>query len=222
MNTLYTAVREPRQPQSERSPLLILLHGYGSDEEDLLGLADHLDPRFHVLSVRAPLPLETGGNAWFPIEFTEAGLSVDYEAGDRALEQLGKLLSSLQENLGNDGSDTFVLGFSQGGAMALGLMMSRPDDIGGVAFLSGLWSEERMPEAAARAGLQGKPVLQTHGVDDPLIPIAAAHASRDLFQQLGVELTYREYHMGHQIDADCLREIRDWLTARIDDQETDS
>ena len=59
-------------------------------------------------------------------------------------------------------------------------------------------------------------MLQTHGVGDPLIPIAEARISRDLFGELGVELTYQEYDMGHQIDADCLRDLSDWLRVRID------
>ncbi len=195
--------------------MLILLHGYGSDEADLLGLADHLDPRWHVISVRAPLRLDMGGYAWFPIEFTDTGLAVDYEAGDEALQQLAQLLKTLQDGTGNSAADTFVLGFSQGGAMALGLLLARPEDLGGVAFLSGLWSRQYMP-ATAPAAMRGKPVLQTHGIGDPLIPIAAAHASRELLQELGVALTYREYGMGHQIDADCLRDVNAWLTARLD------
>lgn len=213
---LHMAVREPRRPAQGPSPLLILLHGYGSDEADLLGLADHLDPRFRVIGVRAPLALDMGGYAWFPIEFTDAGLAVDFEAGERALGQLGDLLTTLQKESGNHAADTLVLGFSQGGAMALGLLLARPANIGGVAFLSGLWSEERMPPEPLTVGVQGKPVLQTHGTGDPLIPIAAAHASRDLLESLGVDLTYQEYDMGHQIDGDCLRDVSAWLTARID------
>ena len=213
---LHTAVCEPRRSIATRAPLLILLHGYGSDEADLLGLADHLDPRFRVVSARAPLPLDMGGHAWFPLEFTVAGLAVDYEAGERALDQLGRLLTQLQEVSGNDAGDTFVLGFSQGGAMALGLLLARPDDIGGIAFLSGLWSKERMPLDPAAAGVRGKPVLQTHGSGDPLIPIAAARASRKLLDELEVELTYREYDMGHQINSDCLRDLSAWLTARLE------
>ncbi len=214
--SLHTAIREPRQLGDRRPPLLIVLHGYGSDEADLLGLADYLDPRFRVIAARAPLPLDMGGHAWFPIEFTVAGVVVEYEVGERSLDQLSRLLTQLQQDSGNDAGDTVVLGFSQGGAMALELLLRRPDDIGGVAFLSGLWSKKRMPAEPASAGVRGKPVLQTHGVGDPLIPIAEARISRDLFGELGVELTYQEYDMGHQIDADCLRDLSDWLRVRID------
>lgn len=214
--SLHTAVREPRRFADGTPPLLVMLHGYGSDEADLLGLADYLDPRLRVISVRAPMPLDMGGYAWFPIEFTSVGLAVDYEAGEQSLADLGELLRAVQEETGNDGSNTLVLGFSQGGAMALGLTLARPDDIAGLAFLSGLWSKERMPQdETVRGAVHGKPVLQTHGTGDPLIPITKARASRELLEELGVDLTYREYAMGHQIDADCLRDLVTWLNERL-------
>ena len=100
--------------------------------------------------------------------------------------------------------------------MALSLLLARPEDIGGVAFLSGLWSDKFMPPQPEAAGVQDKPVLQTHGTVDPLIPITQAHTSSKLLESLGVELTYREYGMGHQIDGDCLRDVAAWLSARID------
>lgn len=214
---LHTAAHEAGQPVDGPSPLLVLLHGYGSDEADLLGLAPHLDPRFRIVSVRAPLALDMGGYAWFPIEFTDAGLRVDYAAGDRSVQSLADLLATEQARHGNSAENTFVLGFSQGGAMAMSLLLAQPDRIGGVAFLSGLWSQERMPADPAMAGVVGKPVLQTHGSGDPLIPISAAHTSRQLLTALGVELTYREYGMGHQIDADCLHDVGAWLTDRLTD-----
>jgi phospholipase/carboxylesterase len=215
MSPLHSARREPRRLDGDSAPLLILLHGYGSNEADLLGLVDFLDPRFRTVSVRAPLSLDMGVNAWFPIHMTGTGLDPDYAAADESLGQLSELLTSEQAEYGNTAADTFLLGFSQGAAMALGLLLTRPEAVGGVAFLSGLWSRARMPADASQAGVRGKPVLQTHGVADPLIPLAAAQASRDMLQELGVDLTYREYGMGHQIDGDCLRDIGTWLSERL-------
>ncbi len=168
-----------------------------------------------IVSARAPVRLDMGGYAWFPIEFTPVGLAVDYEAGERSLAQLGRLLTQLQGEHGNGAHDTIVLGFSQGGAMALGLLLAQPSRVGGVAFLSGLWSAERMPsDPAVRAAVRGRPVLQTHGTADPLIPITLARGTRQLLRELGVDLTYREYPMGHGIDADCLADIADWIARR--------
>ncbi len=214
---LHTAVREPRMAGSGAPPLLVMLHGYGSDEADLLGLTDFLDPRLRVLSFRAPIPLDMGGYAWFPLEITAVGLAADYEAAERSLARLGRHLDAVQGEQGEGAGDTFVLGFSQGGAMALELLLARPSTVSGVAFLSGLWSKKRMPQdPARRAAVKGRPVLQTHGAGDPLIPLAEARASRALLEELEVDLTYREYDMGHQIDKACLRDLIAWVGDRVE------
>ena len=213
---LHTAVREPRIAGSGAPPLLVMLHGYGSDEADLLGLADFLDPRLRVLSVRAPMALDMGGYAWFPLEIAGAGLAADYEEAERSLARLAGHLDAVLAEQGGAG-ETLLLGFSQGGAMALELLLARPEAVTGVAFLSGLWSKQRMPrDPARRAAVKGKPVLQTHGTGDPLIPLAEARATRGLLQELEVDLTWREYAMGHQIDEDCLRDLIDWIGARLE------
>lgn len=213
---LHTAVREPRIAGSRPPPLLVMLHGYGSDEADLLGLADFLDPRLRVLSFRAPIPLDMGGYAWFPLEIAGAGLAADYEEAERSLARLTGHLDGVLAEQGGDG-ETLVLGFSQGGAMALELLLARPDAVAGVAFLSGLWSRQRMPgDPARRAAVRGKPVLHTHGTGDPLIPLADARATRGQLEELEVDLSYREYAMGHQIDEDCLRDLIDWIGARLE------
>lgn len=212
---LHTAVREPRIAGSGPPPLLVMLHGYGSDEADLLGLADFLDPRLRVLSFRAPIPLDMGGYAWFPLEITGVGLAGDYEEAERSLEQLGRHLDAVQAEGGH--GETILLGFSQGGAMALELLLARPRSVSGVAFLSGLWSRQRMPrDPGVRAAVKGKPVLHTHGTVDPLIPIADARSTRGLLEELEVDLTWREYPMAHQIDEDCLRELIDWIGERVE------
>ena len=212
---LYTAVREPRTAGSGAPPLLVMLHGYGSDEADLLGLADLLDPRLRVLSFRAPIPLDMGGYAWFPLHVTGAGVAGDYEAAERSLAQLAGHFDAVLHEQGG-GGETLVLGFSQGGAMALELLLARPQAVTGVAFLSGLWARERMPrDPARRAAVKGRPLLHTHGTADPLIPLADARETRELLRELEFDLTWREYDMGHQIDPDCLRDLVDWIGERL-------
>ena len=214
---LHTAVREPRIVGPGAPPLLVMLHGYGSDEADLLGLADLLDPRLRVLSLRAPIPLDMGGYAWFPLEIAGEGVAGDYEEAERSLAQLAGHLDAVLAEQGHGAGETLVLGFSQGGAMALELLLARPEAVAGVAFLSGLWSKQRMPgDPARRAAVKGKPVLQTHGTGDPLIPLADARATRGLLEELEVDLTWREYPMGHQIDEDCLRDLIVWLEERLE------
>ncbi len=216
MSELLTISAEPRQEGSSRAPLLILLHGFGSNEDDLMGLAEYVDPRYRVISVRAPIRLDMGGNAWFAIEFSPVGMVMDIEQGMRSRDQLLDLLQTLQKKYGNDGSDTVAVGFSQGGAMALSLLMAKPAQLAGVAFLSGVWLRELLPQDdTILKALQGKPVLQTHGSTDPLLPISKAHRTREVLNSLPIDLQYKEYPMGHEINPACLKDLKDWLASRL-------
>jgi phospholipase/carboxylesterase len=216
MTELITISAEPRRAGSSRPPLLIMLHGFGSHENDLMGLVEFVDPRYRVISVRAPVPLETGGYAWFPIEFSPVGMVMDIDEGMRSRGLLLDLVQRLQATYGNDGSDTIALGFSQGGAMALSLLLAKPSQMAGVAFLSGVWLRELLPDdETLLTALQDKPVLQTHGTNDPLLPISKAHRTRDILESLPIDLNYKEYPMGHEISGECLEDLQDWLTSRL-------
>ncbi|MBT6147518.1 MAG: alpha/beta fold hydrolase [Gemmatimonadetes bacterium] len=216
MTDLTRIERPPQQASTDVPPLLILLHGYGSHEHDLMGLADYVDPRYRVISIRAPLTLDMGGYAWFNIEFTPVGMSMDTQEGFRSRDRLLDLISDLQASSGNDGTNTVLLGFSQGGAMAMSLLMEAPQRVAGVAFLSGVWLREFLPEdEEILAALRDKPVLQTHGTDDPLLPIKKAHNTSDILSTLPLDLSYHEYQMGHEISAECLRQMCTWLTDRL-------
>lgn len=196
-------------------PLLVLLHGYGSDERDLMGLAPYLDPRFQVVSVRAPQALAMGGYAWFAVQFTPFGLVLDHTQAQESRQQLEAWLEALVAAPGVDRSRVFLLGFSQGAGMALGLALHRPELVTGVAFLSGLVVPQMMPAGDPKK-LSALSVLMTHGRQDPLIPIAQGRASRLLLEQLPVRLRYQEYEMGHEISEECLEEVRGWLAEGLD------
>ena len=211
---LHYILRPPSAAPPAPPPLLVLLHGYGSHEEDLMGLAPQLDPRFLVASARAPQELDLGGFAWFPVEFTPLGLSLRYEEAEAARDQVVALVRALQQEHGSVPEQTLLLGFSQGASMALSAALEHPELVAGVASLSGLFAKQMLPDQDPEK-LRGLPVLMTHGRDDPLILIGQARKSRDLLARLPVDLTYREYDMGHEIDWECVLELRVWLEERL-------
>ena len=204
------------EPPAQGAPLLVLLHGYGSDEEDLMGLAPALDPRFHVVSARAPMRLAEGGFAWFPLAMTEGGLEVSFQEAEAARGEMCELLAGLQQQYDASGR-TLLLGFSQGAGMALYSGFRIPETIAGIAFLSGLCLPEMVPEGAASNSLNDMPVFMSHGRSDPLIPIARGRESRDMLADLPLRIIFNEYAMGHEINAECLRDLQEWLRHRADD-----
>jgi len=167
---------------------LILLHGFGADERDLLPLARELDPSFRVVSLAAPI---AQGISFDPREVLEAG--------NIALEAI--------EDIARENPDPILCGFSQGGGMALAAVLERPGLVGTVLALS--------PVPPRREGDgKGLRVFLGHGTFDPLIPVQVAHATRDLLTKLRASVTYREYPMGHMICAEELEDARNFLAHR--------
>ena len=210
--SLYHVFYESPDAPSEGAPLLLLLHGYGANEEDLLGLAPHLDARLICASARAPYALDFGGFAWFNIEIGAEGVRFAFAEAEESLAQVLSLVDALRREYRPD--RVFIAGFSQGASMALAAALKRPRDFAGAIALSGLCSPEMLPQDAA--SVQGLKVFMSHGRFDPVIPIAQARASRDLLTPIGLDLLYKEYDMPHAIAQPCLEDLASWLRARLD------
>lgn len=212
---LSYAVREPAEP-SERPPLLVLLHGIGADERDLLPLAEMLDPRLLCVSVRAPHEAAPMGYAWYEIDWTASPPRSDLAQAEVSREALVALLQQLPARHGTDPARTFLLGFSQGAAMALAVALTRPDLARGAVLHSGRALPHVEPLIAPAAALAGLEVLVVHGVDDDVVPIANGRELRDLLApRLGDRLTYREHEAGHFVTAATLQDAAAWLRARV-------
>ena len=214
--SLTHVARAPGRGGQTAPPLLLLLHGIGSNEEDLFGLAPYLDERFLVVSARAPVALDYGGYGWFRIDFTPRGMVADVEQAKKSLALLPGFVDELVETYGADGRRVYVAGFSQGAMMSLALMLTSPEKIAGVVAMSGRLPAQVLGMEPDREALTGTPVLVTHGLHDPVLPIENGRAVRDHLARLPVELTYREYPMAHEVSMESLRDVTAWLTKTLD------
>lgn len=219
---LVYRVRQPAAPDpSGRPPLLILLHGIGSDERDLLALAPHLDRRLLVASVRSPISLGQGGYGWYNMTMTSRGPVIDDREADAALRTLTAFVRAAPAALGADPARVYLAGFSQGAIMGLALLLAEPELVAGAVLMSGRLLpgiRERIAEPVSR--LTGKPVVAVHGLYDQVLTIGDGRALRDLLQSLPVSLTYEEFPMAHQISGESLAIVRDWLTERLNERST--
>lgn len=214
--TLKHLVRESVGAGRMPPPLLLLLHGVGSDEHDLFALAPYLDARFLVVSARAPVALDYGGYGWFRIDFTPRGMVADVEQARESLGMLPGFVDELVETYGADAGRVYLLGFSQGAMMGLALTLTRPEIIAGLVAMSGRLPREAIEVEPDPEALKGKPVLVTHGLYDPVLPVENGRGIRDRLAALPVELTYREYPMQHEVSPESLRDVAGWLTGRLD------
>ena len=207
-----------RQPivEADTPPLLLLLHGVGSNENDLFGLAPYLDERFLILSVRAPNTLGPGSYAWFDVDFTPQGPVIDPAQAEASREALIDFIGEAITAYGVNPNQVYMMGFSQGAIMSASIALTRPDLVAGVALMSGRILPEIQSLMAASEKLEGLPILVVHGIADTVLPINHGRASRQLLASLPVELTYHEYPIGHEVSQESLADVSSWLSAQLD------
>lgn len=201
-----------RDAAGEPAGTLVLLHGRGADERDLLGLMAALDPqrRLRGITVGGPLRLPPGGKHWYVVE------RIGYPDEATFAATYRELASFLDEDLAVDWSTTVVGGFSQGGVMAyaLGLGAGRPQPAGILALSSFIPTVDGwQPDLSSRRDLH---VAHTHGSFDDVIDISFARTAKSLLEGAGLPLLFREFPGAHQIDVRLLPELEAWLAARFD------
>jgi phospholipase/carboxylesterase len=215
--SLHHLVRQPMQATPGKPPVLLLLHGVGSNERDMAAIAPAMDPRFLVLSVRSPLALGPDAYAWFNVRFTPQGPAIDAQQAEAGWKRLVQFIQEAVAEHGGDPSRVFVGGFSQGGIMSLAALLTAPGLVAGAVCMSGRLLPEVLPHAASRGRLAGKPVLVLHGTQDTRLAVDFARKAQATLADLGVDLTYREFPMAHEISAASLGAAKEWLSARLDE-----
>ena len=220
-------VRPPAVVDQGRPPLLLLLHGVGSHERDLMSLASKLDPRFLTLSLRAPFPIGPGSFAWFEVELSPIAPVIRPEQAEVSRARLAEFIPAAVAAYQVDGSRVYLLGFSQGAIMSLALALTRPDMIAGVAAISGRTLPELFQDAGPLGGklapsnaLTGFPILVLHGTEDRVLPVAFARETRRLLESLPVDLAYEELPMGHTVGPEALDKTAVWITRQLDREPT--
>jgi len=206
----------PKSGLNEKPPLLLLLHGYGASEDDLFSLAPYLDERFLVVSPRAPVSLRGMGYAWFNLGFTPQGFAVDPDEIEAARQTLRKFIGEIVEAYDCDPNAVYLVGFSQGGMMALSVGLTFPGVAAAVVAMSGRMLPQTIEQITDKDILFGLPVMVVHGTRDNVLPISHARETKAMLSELPVDLTYREYEMAHEVSAESLQDITRWLKERLD------
>ena len=204
-------VRRPLK-ESDTSPVLFLLHGYGSHEEDLFSFANYLPEEYLIISLRAPLNLSFGGYAWYSIHFNEQQdkWSDDAEA-KKAQEIILYNIDYHLEQFKLKGQKVSLLGFSQGAILSWAVGLSHPERIDQLIALSGYVNENIF--SYAEKGLDQLRIFSSHGTQDPTLPIEWARKGIALVEKKEISVAYKEYPQGHGINQDNFNDLLSWLKA---------
>ena len=212
LNLPLTFLQRPAAATTPRPWLLVLMHGVGSNEQDLMGLAPQIPERFHVLSLRAPFRMGPGAHAWFDFSIEpngERSINEAQEAQSRAL--VAQTIASAAEQLGIPPERVVVGGFSQGGIMALSLLLTQPALMQAAMVWHGRLLTQMLPQAAPPDALRGKQMWLSHGTHDNVIPLAHAQAIAHHMAPLPVTLAYHEFPGAHEIRPSELAATVTWL-----------
>ena len=202
---------------------LVMLHGLGSNPErfgEVVHLLDFPDEvQLEFVLPRAPtLPVTINAgmemSAWYDIPSLQRDSLQDAAGIRRASAELGEIVAGLHAR-GIDHRRIAVGGFSQGGAVALHYASRSSSPLAGVVALSTYMPLiTELPQAVTAAG-QMTPIFMSHGVHDVVIPLDYALTSRRALEQAGCKIEWKEYPLGHSLDAQVLADLSRWLTQRL-------
>lgn len=203
--------------KTDHPPVIIILHGFGANEQNLHEpLAPHFDPRFLVISVRSPIELRPDSYAWYPIEFVEGGLVIKPEDEEKGRQKLLSVIDEIINHYDADKDKVFLLGFSQGAIMSSTIVMTAPEKIRGAVLLSGQVPLAVDKNMSTTAAINKVDLFISHGKNDEVLPIQDGRNLKAKLEKVGAtNIIYKEHEGAHQLDGAHLREVLQWLSARI-------
>lgn len=213
--SLEYLVRQPKI-DIENPPLLILLHGYGSNEQDLFSFAEELPDELLIISARAPLTMAYGGYAWYTIHFdnTDAKFS-DTDEALKSKEIISTFIDEILTNFEVDQKKVFLLGFSQGTILSYSVALSYPEKVQYIVGLSGYINNELLPQNLNTDDLKHLEIYSSHGTVDQVIPVEWARKTKPFLDNLGIKNSYEEYQVGHGVAPQNFYSLKQWIEKRI-------
>lgn len=202
----------PANNSSENPPAIIMLHGFGSDENDLFSFANELPEKYAIFSLKAPIRLEPYGNAWYNIYFDNSqGKFSDDEQAIASRELVSKCIDEVIEKYKVDKNNITLLGFSQGTILSFAVALSYPEKVKNVIGLSGYINVDILKEGYAKNDFSKLKIYTSHGNVDQVIPVEWARKTQPFLKNLNIDCTYSEFPVGHGVAPQNFYELKNWL-----------
>lgn len=193
-----------------------MLHGYGSDENDLFSFASELPEELFIISVRAPYPMQPYGNAWYAIYFDKtSGKFSDSEQAKESRDLIAAFIEEAVDAYDVDLQNVTLLGFSQGTILSYGVALNNPEKVKNIIALSGYINEELLPKNLNEKDFSKLDFYCSHGSVDQVIPVEWARKAKPFLDKLGIKNQYSEFPVGHGVAPQNFFELKSWLEKRI-------
>jgi len=215
MEKIHYIVRKPIK-EIENPVLLLMLHGYGSNEEDLFSFANELPEELLIISARAPLSLGYGSYAWYHIYLNaEQSKSSDIPQAIQSRELVANLVDELQVKYHFNPEKSMIMGFSQGAILSYAVALSYPEKIKNILALSSYINPEMITISSDTLTLQKLDFFCSHGSVDTVIPVEWARKSIEYLKLNKITYIYREYPTGHGITPQNFVDLKEWIVKKI-------
>ena len=209
--SLEYQIREPKI-LLDKNPLLLLLHGYGSNEADLFSFASELPDEYYVISARAPYDLQYGSYAWYTINFdADQNKFSDHEQAILSRDLVVKFIKELKLKFPIDDSKITLIGFSQGSILSYSIALSYPTIVHKVGALSGYINLDINIQNYQNNDFSSLKIFSSHGTVDQVIPVEWARKTDPILKNLAINSTYKEYPIGHGVSPQNFFDLKDWL-----------
>jgi phospholipase/carboxylesterase len=210
--SLYHLVREPKD-KKDKNPLLLLLHGYGSNEEDLFSFANELPEEYYVISARAPFDMMYGSYAWYAINFdADENKFSDIGQARASRDIIANFIDELVAEYPIDANNVTLIGFSQGCILSYAVALSYPEKVQRVVAMSGYFNPEIAVDDYTENDFSKLKIFASHGTVDQVIPVEWARKSIPMLQVLGIEIVFKEYMVGHGVAPQNFFDFKHWLS----------
>jgi phospholipase/carboxylesterase len=211
--SLQYIVREP-EVKTTNPPLLILLHGYGSNEQDLFSFAEELPKDLLIVSAQAPYEMGYGGYAWYAINFDDVnGKFSDLKQAKTSIDVIANFIDEIKAKYNTNPNKTFLLGFSQGAILSYSLSFIYPNKVNYVIALSGYINDKMIPKQISNN--ISTAYYCSHGTVDQVLPVDWARKSKPFLDNLGLENVYSEYNVGHGVAPQNFYSFKSWIEERL-------
>ncbi|WP_431134839.1 alpha/beta hydrolase [Psychroserpens mesophilus] len=200
----------------ENAPLLIMFHGYGSDENDLFSFAQELPEELFIISVRAPYPMQPYGNAWYAINFdANQNKWNDVEQAIDSRDKIADFIDQACAEYPVNQNNVTLLGFSQGTILSYAVALTYPAKVKNIIALSGYVSQDMLEENFENKDFTHLDFYCSHGSVDQVIPVDWARKAPQFLSNLKIKNTYSEFPVGHGVAPQNFYEFRSWLEKRV-------
>ncbi len=211
---LEYVMREPLK-KVKRSPVIFMLHGYGSNEKDLFSFAEELPEEYTVISIRAPHSLPGFGYAWYSIYIdVENTIFSDNEEAIKSRDLIVDFMEKACKMYNLNAKNITLIGFSQGSALSLAIGISYPRKVRNVIALSGYLNPDMLKENYKKENYSGTNFYVSHGTSDQTISIEQARKTPEFLKKIGANYKYEEFPVGHGVAPQNFYSFRSWLQSK--------